>query len=46
MTDRTDNKPYAAPKLSVYGAFSKLTAAGSGPAFETGPGMMGVRRRP
>ncbi len=46
MTDRTDSKPYSSPKLVTYGAFSQLTAAGSGPLFETGPGMMGTKRRP
>ena len=46
MTDRIANKPYSPPKLATYGAFSQLTAAGSGPLFETGPGMMGLMRRP
>lgn len=46
MTDRNDSKPYSSPKLVTYGAFSQLTAAGSGPLFETGPGMMGTKRRP
>lgn len=46
MSDRIASKPYSPPKLVVYGEFSKLTAAGSGSLFETGPGMMGTMRRP
>ncbi|QUL37656.1 lasso RiPP family leader peptide-containing protein [Erythrobacter sp. JK5] len=45
MTDRKTDKPYSPPKLAIYGGFSKLTAAGSGPLTESGPGMMGLMRR-
>ena len=44
MTDRIAKKPYTKPILTTYGAFSTLTAAGSGPNTEFGM-MTAMMRR-
>ncbi|WP_298470080.1 hypothetical protein [uncultured Erythrobacter sp.] len=44
MTDRIAKKPYQQPILSIFGAFSKLTAGGSGLQTETGANMNPNRR--
>ncbi len=44
MPNRIAKKPYQQPTLSIYGAFSKLTAGGSGLQTETGSGMNPNRR--
>ncbi len=44
MTDRIEKKPYSKPVVTTYGAFSELTAGGSGLQTETGSGMNPNRR--
>ena len=45
MSQRIAKKPYLKPVLANFGAFSKLTAGGSGLQTETGSNM-NMNRRP
>lgn len=47
MTNLNEKLPYAAPKLTVYGDFAQLTAAGSTSSKERatqGPSTFAMRR--
>lgn len=44
MPTRIARKPYRQPILSIYGAFSNLTAGGSGSVVEAGMQMAMMRR--
>ncbi len=44
MSEQTEKRPYKKPVLANFGAFSKLTAGGSGLQTETGANMNPNRR--